>query len=205
MNGQREKWNDFYKGTTSIKKDNWLEKYNCYFTQDKNILDLGCGNGSNLDYLVSKSKKIFACDYSITAIETIRKHYKIIACVADMREKLPYNDSFFDIIIADLSLHYFRESKTIDIINELKRILKRPGYVFARLNSINDVKHGAKQGIEVERNYYNINENYKRFFDKDMILQFFENKFLILNVKEEKTAKYRDEKVLWEIVLQTSV
>lgn len=40
------------------------------------------------------------------------------------------------------------------ILNEIRRILVPGGHLLARVNSINDVNHGAGQGTEVEHHLY---------------------------------------------------
>ena len=199
MNDARASWNDFYRNNPCINSDNWLEKYNAFYSPDGYYLDLGCGSGCNLEYLTSKSPNIFACDYSAEAVKKVKTVYRINAVVADIRNRLPYKYNLFDYIVADLSLHYFSESDTRKIIEELIMILKRPGFIFARVNSINDVNHGAKKGIEIEHNYFDMNGRLKRFFDRKMIDKFFKNDFEIINILETNTGKYREKKVLWEI------
>ncbi len=41
-----------------------------------------------------------------------------------MSKGLPFADNLTDIIISDLSLHYFTEQKTFEILEEIKRVLK---------------------------------------------------------------------------------
>ena len=42
-----------------------------------------------------------------------------------MNEKFFFEDNSFNIIIADICLNFFNEEKTIHIMNEIKRILKK--------------------------------------------------------------------------------
>ena len=41
-----------------------------------------------------------------------------------MSKGLPFADNLTNIIISDLSLHYFTEQKTFEILEEIKRVLK---------------------------------------------------------------------------------
>ena len=47
-----------------------------------------------------------------------------------MLNEFPFEDNSTDLVIADLSLHYFKEKDTNRIISEIKRILKLNGYLF---------------------------------------------------------------------------
>ncbi len=203
MDLQHQRWEKYYTEQKSRSHDDWLKNHADYFQPGMHILDLGCGNGSNIEYLLSQSGNIYVCDYSETAIRQIKIKYPVTAIIADMREELPYRDKVFDIVISDLSLHYFSEDETKIIMHELIRIMKRRGFLIGRVNSTHDINHGAGKGIEIERNYYDNKGEKKRFFDKEMILELFGGGFDILQMKENWTNKYADTKVVWEFVLRS--
>ena len=201
MELQQERWNLFYKTHVQLNRDNWLLKYTPLF-KDKagiTILDLGCGNGINLDILTKWSNHVYALDYSNEAIQLVNKNYKIDAAVVDMRNGLPYQNNEMDIIVSDLSLHYFSKEETNRIINEIIRVLKKQGILLARLNSMKDKKHGAQQGKELENGYYENNGIRKRFFTKETVKDFFSNGFEILELEEKTSGKYLEEKYLLEM------
>ena len=116
-----------------------------------------------------------------------------------MRMSLPYDDQLFDIVICDLSLHYFSEVETYLILEDINKIMKTKGTLLVRLNSSNDIKHGAKKGTEIEKGYYEYEGRRKRFFDKEMIERFFGKCFIIEYLEQKRTGKYLEEKVLWEM------
>ena len=207
MDIQHKRWNEYYYTHIASQKDNWLHYYKPIISlhSDPCILDLGCGNGSNLGFLCSMSKSVYGIDFSEEAIEQVKRNYSVDAILGDISNPLPYKDNMFDFIISDLSLHYFSEEQTFGIIEELCRVLKQKGIILARLNSIIDKKHGAQQGNEIEHYYYENNGIKKRFFDNDMIRYFFEKQFDILDISEKTSGKYLEEKYLWEIVLKRKV
>lgn len=111
------------------------------------ILDLGCGTGNDSLYLTSHNKKVIACDYSSVALEDVKKFIPNASTLQiDFAKGLPFNDNSFDIIVADLSLHYFDSNTTIKIMKEVKRVLTAHGILLARVNSINDINYGAGLG-----------------------------------------------------------
>ena len=203
MEKQQQRWDEYYTNKQETSDDKWLIKYGDVFDKlmPGKILDLGCGNGSNLQFLMTKSKDIYAFDYSEKAIDFLKKKYNVNATVSDIRNVMPYNDSFFNIVISDLSLHYFSEEETYKILNEINRIMKAQSILIARVNSINDINHGAGKGKELEKNYYENEGIKKRFFDKGMIEMMFGSIFDIIKMEEKKTIKYEDEKILWELTL----
>jgi SAM-dependent methyltransferase len=206
MELQQQRWNEYYRSLSGAPQDTWINKYKALFDTYKNpmLLDLGCGNGSNLPFLIKTNCTIFALDYSEEAIEQVNKHYLVNAVVGDIRDPLPYNTEQFDFIISDLSLHYFSEKDTFVILGEIHRVLKPNGIMLARLNSIKDKNHGAQQGKEIEKNFYEHNGLKKRFFTEETIRYFFKRNFNIINIEEERSGKYLEEKHLLEVVMKRS-
>ena len=118
--------------------------------------------------------------------------------IFDMLQGLPFENESIRIIIADLSLHYFAWSDTEMILQDTKRVLMPGGYLLCRMNSTNDTNYGAGQGIKIEDNYFEVNGNCKRFFDKNQIEKLFD-KWDIRYVNEYQMDRYKLPKVLWEL------
>ena len=200
-------WNNKHENynRNEIKYDSWLEDFeNIIFNCDTPILDLGCGSGNDTLYLVNKGKDVIPCDISENAIKNIKKNFPEVseAKCFNMLDGLPFDNKKFELIIADLSLHYFRKKDTEYIISELKRILKSKGYLIVRLNSINDTNYGAGQGNEIEHHLYETKDGrLKRFFDKEEIRQYFKD-FDIKYLKEEVMTRCNLEKTLFRVCMQ---
>ena len=164
----KDYWNKSHK-TYSMGKityDNWLNDYKYVLDNCKTeVLDLGCGVGNDTLYLTEQGFKVIACDYSEVALNHLKEQIKDVKTMQiDISQPLPFKENTFDLIIADLSLHYFDEKTTIEIMKEIKKILKPNGHLLARVNSIKDINHGAGQGKQLEKNYYFVEGYNKRFF-----------------------------------------
>lgn len=147
---------------------------------------MGCGTGNDSLYLTSHNKKVIACDYSSVALEDVKKFVpNAMTLQIDFAKGLPFNDNSFDIIVADLSLHYFDSNTTIKIMKEVKRVLTAHGILLARVNSINDINYGAGLGEKIEDNYYYVDGYNKRFFTLEDAQRFFQllAKLLLLQLK----------------------
>jgi SAM-dependent methyltransferase len=189
----------------SINVDNWLERFDDIINKTTlPILDLGCGGGNDTLYLLNKGKPVIPCDQSEKAVQRIKKNFPEITetkCF-NMLDGLPFPDDSFEVIIADLCLHYFTERDTTKIISELQRILMPGGYLMLRVNSVNDVNHGAGQGIEVEPHLYETESGMlKRYFDEVDIRMFFKD-HRIEYLKEETMSRYKLEKKLFNVCVQ---
>lgn len=92
----------------------------------------------------------------------------------------------FSIVIADLSLHYFSDEKTKEILQDIKRILILEGYLLIRINTITDINHGAGKGTEIEHHFYKTEDGmFKRFFDEEDIKTIFSD-FDVFFCEEQK-------------------
>lgn len=200
IENSKKYWNNVHESLENQELicDDWLDLFEEKITSSTlPIIDLGCGKGNNVLYLTKKEKQVIPCDYSEIAIQNINKKFpNIKALCFDMTKGLPFQNNSVEIVIADLSLHYFTEKTTLKILNEIKRVLVPNGILLFRVNSVKDVNHGAGQGLEVEPHLYENNGYFKRFFDKDDFNKFFsdwENIYL----NEEKMERYTKEKIVW--------
>lgn len=173
----KDYWNETHRkfSTGKITYDNWLDDYKEVLDKcDTPVLDLGCGTGNDTLYLTERGFKVIACDYSEIAIDKIKQGLQEVETrQIDISQTLPFEDKTFDLIIADLSLHYFDEQTTKKIMQEIKRILRPNGNLLARVNSIADINHGAGQGEKLEENFYFVEGYNKRFFSIDDAQKFF--------------------------------
>lgn len=173
-------WNNIYKSII-VKKpsyDLWLNRYTNILEKckDEEIIDLGAGIGADTLYLSEKGYKVISCDYSEEALNILKESIPEAKTVQmDISKTLPFENESIYIIIADLSLHYFNDETTKNILKEIKRVLKPNGYLIGRVNSVNDFNYGAGSGKEIEKNFYLTEEGYKRFFPKKIFIVTLEN------------------------------
>ena len=199
-----EYWNEIHlnNNRSAIKTDDWLEDFDeIIMRSDRPILDLGCGSGNDTLYLISKGKQVIACDQSENAIGSMKRDFPEITDTRcfNMLDGLPFKTESFEIVIADLCLHYFLEKDTAFVVSEIQRILVPGGHLFLRVNSLNDVNHGAGQGKQIEHHVFETESGMiKRFFDEDDIRYFF-GAFEIKYMKEEIMSRYRLEKRLFRV------
>ena len=195
-------WNNVHVNydKANIKVDGWLNRFHSIIETCKTpVLDLGCGSGNDTLFFLEKGKKVIACDQSVNAIKNIKKNFPEVleAKCFNMLNGFDFENGSFGIVCADLCLHYFKETDTKMILNEIRRILVPEGYLLVRVNSINDVNHGAGQGKEMEHHLYRTEDGMlKRFFDEKDIKNIFSD-FEILFCEEQKMLRYRSEKIVY--------
>ncbi|MDD4719191.1 MAG: class I SAM-dependent methyltransferase [Bacilli bacterium] len=201
MSNYKDRWNKMHKEyfEGNIKYDNWLDEYIKIINESKKeIIDLGCGVGNNSLYLNKLGKKVIACDFSDEALRIVKNEVPSVKIKGfDMLNEFPFKDNFTDLVIADLSLHYFSYQETIKILHEIKRILTNNGHLLFRVNSLNDINHGSEEGIEIEKHYFEIEDIKKRFFNEKDLIEFFSD-WDIIDLQEETMTRYEKDKVLWK-------
>lgn len=175
-----------------LEEDMWLENYKDYFPSHGICLDLGCGRGEYSKKFIEYGYKVISTDISNLALEEVKKFNSNIKKL-DMREKLPFEDAKFDIVFANLSIHYFNDKETKNLLNEIYRVLKKDALFIGSVNSIkllNNIKYKMK---EIENNFYYNNEKYMRFFDEKSV-RYYLKKFNILKIEEKETKRFEYKK-----------
>lgn len=64
---------------------------------------------------------VVSADISDIALNKVKDFNKNVVKL-DMRNKLPFSDSEFDLVFANLSIHYFSDEDTKKLLLEVKRI-----------------------------------------------------------------------------------
>lgn len=195
-------WDNIHLQYTS-SYDEWFNKYTSLLNKEDKILELGCGRAYTSIYLLNKGyQNIIATDFSKEVINILNKEQPNLKTMnIDITKRLPFNDNEVNVIIADLSLHYFNKEQTKEIINEIKRVLAPGGYLIGRVNSANDKYHIPTDALTLEENFYYDGKIYKKFFIQDDFQELFAN-FKIIFLKEKHIDRYEKPKTLWEFCIK---
>lgn len=124
----------------------------------RTLLDLGCGDGKDSIYFAKKGFAVTAVDFSKSALEKLKDKAKIagnlpIKTIQKDILNLNFKPNTFDVIYANLSLHYWNEKTSEKIFKKLHRILKPKGLLLFKCKSAEDILNGE----EVERTKKRIN------------------------------------------------
>ncbi len=117
-----------------ILKGPYLKHYNLEF-KDKNVLDVGFGNGESFMFLNSLGLNIHGIEIDDAVCKKVSDWSAINGIKVDLKEgvntKIPYPDNYFDYLISWNVLHY--EDNEEDILKglaEYARVLKPNGRIF---------------------------------------------------------------------------
>ncbi len=169
------------------------------------VLEIGCGAGADTATLVAAGVDVIAFDRSVSAVERARQRVPSATfLVRDVREDFPAEVQGTGVIIASLSLHYFAWAETSALFDKVRNTLRTDGLLVCRLNSTRDINFGAAGHPEIEPNYYLVDGEPKRFFDRASVDTLVVAGWKVLSVEHMVTDKYLKQKALWELVCTKS-
>lgn len=113
------------------------------FNPDHPLLDAGCGSGRNLTFFLRAGFDVHAVDVTPEAVDQTRRLAAGLAPrLADDRfraariEALPFESGRFGAVLSIAVLHFARDESHFDaMLNEMWRVLRPGGVLFARLAS----------------------------------------------------------------------
>lgn len=136
-----------------LEDDIWIEEYKEYFQNMGKCLDLGCGVGQYSKVLSRYGYDVTSADISDIALNKVKEFSDNIVKV-DMQEHLPFEDKRFDLVFANLSIHYFSDEDTKKLMLEIKRILKENGLFIGSVNGVQGIEAIKDSVIEIEPHFY---------------------------------------------------
>jgi ubiquinone/menaquinone biosynthesis C-methylase UbiE len=166
-------WNNFIDKVNKgiILKDEpdfiTIDKLSNLIPNGSKVLDISIGDGVNTEYLIEKGFDVYGSDISDLAIDTIKNKYPNNTWIVhDTLQKFPFNDKFFNLIFARLSLHYFEINDIEKVLLDINRMLKDNGYLYILVKTSNTgaintgkISYTSQQCIEIVSNIFNIYEH----------------------------------------------
>jgi SAM-dependent methyltransferase len=189
----------------------WLERWLGLIrpvTGSAPLLDLGCGSGGDSSYLTTMGFRTIAVDISREALTLtacagcLPPHTRLLE--VDIRGGLPFRAGSLTAIVANLSLHYHRWEHTCTVFSEVHRCLQPGGLLLTRLNSTEDMLHGARGNLRIEHNCYEVGSILKRFFNRQDLDALFAagQEWRVHNIEARTAHCYENPKALWEVVVE---
>jgi len=145
---QKKVWNKIAQKWDEMRKKPFEQDIDFIKNQKGKILDLGCGSGRN--FVKKKNLEVYGIDFSKKMIGfaeelNIAKEIKLMK-----KEKIPFQDNFFDSAICIAVLHCVEtEKQRMKIIKELYRVLKPDSSALVTVWSKNQkrLKNKPKEGF----------------------------------------------------------
>ncbi len=176
-------WEEAYRSVKSLwglEPDHALVDYATLIPKGP-VLDLGIGEGRNALFFAKMGYGVEGVDISQTAIKRCveraeNANLKVRAEVGDLREvNIPLGR--YSLIIAAWVLNFFRKTEVEGIINKIRNGLKKGGFVYTGVFSIDDPGYErAKKLLKaVEENtfYSSRRDSFMHYFTREEVLSLF--------------------------------
>ena len=192
--------NDYFKNdeywanhiNKDLEEDLWIDEYKTYLDLKGKCLDLGCGIGQFSKQLIKYGYDVISADISDIALNKVKEFNENVVKL-DMRDKLPFQDNEFNLVFANLSIHYFSDKDTKKLILEIKRILKEEGLFIGSVNGIEGLKVIGNETKEIEYHFYEYKDKLIRLFDINDVEKYLSD-FNIIKIDERKTIRFKHKK-----------
>lgn len=174
------------------------------------VLDAGCGNGRNLVYFLRHNSRVFAVDSNPQAIQQVSLLASSLAphlssdnfLVADIDE-MPFPNDKFDLVISSAVLHFARDRQHFDrMLNEMWRVLKPGGMLFARLASSIGIEALIKP---VGNGWFWLPDGSERFLVDEAVLAVSAERLKARRLEPLKTTNVENLRCMTTWVLEKSV
>jgi SAM-dependent methyltransferase len=142
-----------------------------YIGSKPRILELGTGAGQDGTWFSNQGYDVTASDGDSNAFDSIRANSngKLTLEKFDLLGRFPFDSEAFDVVYAQLVLHYFEDAEMIVIMKEIQRILAKDGIVAVMVNTVEDPEYkesGCSDG------FIRTDKLTKRFFSKSTLAPF---------------------------------
>lgn len=111
-------------------------------------LDLGCGSGRHTVYLAKEGFRAYGTDISATGLANAEQFLRQEGASAELKwsalDNIPYQDDFFDLVLAWESIHYGDYAFGRRVGGEIFRVLKSGGRLFISFRSRDDNHPGEE-------------------------------------------------------------
>ena len=132
-----------------------FKKHSFINLNEKKILDVGCGKGSQLQRFMSYGalpSNLYGIDLMEDRIEYARQLYPAIEWRVGSAHQLPYSDATFDLVISSVVFSsLLSESLQQQIADEMWRVRKPGGWLLFYDFMYSNPRNSAVRGITVRR------------------------------------------------------
>lgn len=115
------------KASQTIGKHQGLLFLKAQAAKSKRILDVGCGEGTRLNTLLSKNQKGTGVDISPKALNIAKSQYPHHNFIHTKNETLPFKNDYFDLVYTAFVLEHVQDPEKF--IQEMIRVTKPNGLI----------------------------------------------------------------------------
>ena len=154
--------------------------------KNKTFLDIGCGSGRNVKFLIENGFKCIGLDHSKIAIKYSKKFLKFnklkknrFKLISSNSTNIPLKKDSVDYIIADACVDSMSQAESLKTIKEAFRVLKKGGLFYVNLIDLS-IFNKMHKGKFITKYDFKISSKHEKntiqsFFNEKRINELFKN------------------------------
>ncbi len=167
----RQYWNTYYSENADIRliPSDFAQSIAKEMQAGQHVLELGCGNGRDSLFFLSRGMHVTAIDASDFAIEQLNRktandRKAMFICGDFVRNNTLYQMRY-DIIYSRFTLHAIDDLQETELLKNIRQALVQNGRLCIEARTIHDELYG--KGTRVGPNSFIYNNHFRRFIDPD--------------------------------------
>lgn len=162
INKQYNNFDDIYSDNLAVQDstgNRFFYQTIDFSLEGKNVLDVGCGDGTDCNFYQKSGGIVTGVEPSDNFVKTAQAKYPDCKFIVGVGEKIPLDDSLFDIVFSKYAIQTSPEVPSV--MSEVARVLKSGG-LFIMLS-----KHPFRQFLEqnADKNYFKNNITTSNIYD----------------------------------------
>lgn len=128
LNGEGDQY--FKRNQAQSIREEPLSFYARFLKKGFRILEIGCSDGANLEYLArTRQCQCYGIDPSVSAVRSGKKKYRDLTLSVSTADVLKFPNEFFDFVLFGFCLYLVDRQTLSKVIAETDRVLKDKGFL----------------------------------------------------------------------------
>lgn len=196
-----EYWNDYYKKNSKPTNPSSFAQFILpKLDENKNLIELGCGNGRDSIYFSENGLNVIAVDQVCNEIEYLNKNHlndNVTFVCGDFTKLSECENELicganFDYVYSRFTFHSINEIKEDRALDWISDVLAEKGLFLLEARSMKDPMLKRGKMLSESENFTN---HYRRYMDLDKFVEKLENRNfeIIYQIEDKDLAVYKDD------------
>ena len=197
----KQYWREYYiKNSKPTNASSFAEFILPKLEENKNLVELGCGNGRDSIYFANNNINVIAIDQIEDEIDYLNNNHKednIHFVCEDFTNLIDtecdlINNTDFDYVYSRFTFHAINEFKEDRTLDWIEGKLDKNGYFLLEARSIKDPMYKQGKALSETENFTN---HYRRYMNIDKIVSKLESRNfeIVFKIEDKNLAVYKDD------------
>lgn len=168
-------WESYYKKHVAPEDPSLFAQHVAeeYVGEGDKLIELGCGNGRDAEFLGSQGVEVTAVDQAASQVEELAansKHPNVQYQAADFTS-LDEQEGEYDAVYSRFTLHSVTSEEQHRVLEWAQRALKIGGYLCIEVRGQKNRLFGLGEPVEGQSDAFVYEDHYRRFLDREVLDQ----------------------------------